>query len=838
METGIGAYDSTVDLDTVSIKGAINTAFNIYDTGTTTISNSVFDGGFSDGIDIYGSDYLPYPQVHITNSRILNFFQYGIVSVRSNTDIVSSMIHDSGLVGVDFYKGSLRVASSSFERNGDVGLWNEIPETVTVDAKNNWWGDVSGPQDLLGNPDGLGDTVTEGVDYMPWLLVDPTLPKVVLSGPSNVVFIPGLEASRLYTQGTFFENQLWEPNRNDDVKKLYLDTGGNSINSGIYTRDIVDEINSLPVGQANIYKGFIASMDKMVTDGIINEWKPLPYDWRFDVNDIVNNGVHLGDTLSYEVSDMETEIENLAKTSKSGKVTIVTHSNGGLVAKALLSKMVADGKGALVDQLIMVAAPQLGTPKSVATMLHGDDDIDSLKGMIFSKENSRGLGENMMGAYNLLPSKEYFNRVTDPVIELDPSLDSVVGFSTLNGLYGNSINTFSAFVDFLEGKRDSRVEPEDSDLDTPNVLKTPLLDRTVATHDGIDNWVPPASLKVVQIAGWGLDTLRGILYTTRQECTGPLTPCEMTSVLDRRPLMTKDGDKSVVIPSATEMPVDTFYVDLQKYDKTILPLVPKQDHSDILEISNLQNLVSTLIQGSSTSTLPTFITMTKPIDTEKGLHVSVHSPVSIDVYDSLGAHTGLVPNPNLNSDLDIAQEQIPNSSYLSFGEGKYVFLNQSDSPYIVKLKGTGIGTFTLETSNTLAGKETDMLSYTDIPVSPLTTATMTIQTATTNNTLSVDVDGDGISDLIVTANQELTPLQFFEMFKKVVSVMNLDTRVKVKLIKFIENTEKLINKKNADKILRVKMKTLARFLNTWQQKENISSDDVTVLMQLIDQLKF
>ncbi len=57
---------------------------------------------------------------------------------------------------------------------------------------------------------------------------------------SNVVFLPGLQGSRLYKQ-QMFENKLWEPNTNSDIEKLYLTDQGESIDSSIYTEDIVDE---------------------------------------------------------------------------------------------------------------------------------------------------------------------------------------------------------------------------------------------------------------------------------------------------------------------------------------------------------------------------------------------------------------------------------------------------------------------------------------------------------------------------------------------------------------------------------------------------------------------
>ena len=78
---------------------------------------------------------------------------------------------------------------------------------------------------------------------------------VVLTGEScvgdcfsNVLFLPGLQASRLYKEknilGAIVEDQLWEPNANSDVEALYLNVDGASKNSGIYTSDIIKETNT------------------------------------------------------------------------------------------------------------------------------------------------------------------------------------------------------------------------------------------------------------------------------------------------------------------------------------------------------------------------------------------------------------------------------------------------------------------------------------------------------------------------------------------------------------------------------------------------------------------
>ena len=47
------------------------------------------------------------------------------------------------------------------------GVWNDGGETL--DAVYNWWGDASGPHHWDINPDGMGDKVSDSVDFEPWL---------------------------------------------------------------------------------------------------------------------------------------------------------------------------------------------------------------------------------------------------------------------------------------------------------------------------------------------------------------------------------------------------------------------------------------------------------------------------------------------------------------------------------------------------------------------------------------------------------------------------------------------------------------------------------------------
>ncbi|MCP5810435.1 hypothetical protein NL321_30250, partial [Klebsiella pneumoniae] len=52
-------------------------------------------------------------------------------------------------------------------------------------------------------------------------------------------------------------------------------------------------------------------------------------------------------------------------------MTIVAHSNGGLVAKALLNQLGGETAKSLVGRVIMIGVPQSGAPADLGAMLVG-----------------------------------------------------------------------------------------------------------------------------------------------------------------------------------------------------------------------------------------------------------------------------------------------------------------------------------------------------------------------------------------------------------------------------------------------------------------------------------
>ena len=555
------------------------------------------------------------------------------------------------------------------------------------------------------------------------------------TGYSNVAFLPGLEASRLYrSDGT----RLWEPEILHDNSQLYMNSDGTSQLSGIYVGDVID--NAYIFNKGNIYKSFMKKMTEMKTDGTIHDWQTFPYDWRYSVDDTVT-------------TSMMTKFRTLAETSDTGKVTIIAHSNGGLVAKELTIKLGSDASK-LTDQMIFVASPQAGTPSAVGAILHGFQQglpFDNWLNNIITPSEARTLANNMPSAYGLLPSANYFTYTDDPIIKFGdfPLL------ANWRAKYGAVIHSGETLKNFMTDQTRETL-PVNEDLKNPWKGNSTLFDNATILHNTLDTWSPPNGVDLTEIAGWGEETLKTIEYyqgtKTGCEDVATLTACNTEPALEYKMQMTIDGDGTVVTSSALWTALSTgvkkYWVDLRKYNienPTLLILGRK--HADILEVPELLSFAKNIIIRDN-NIFPDYISNLSPKGqpTDVRLRFTLHSPLTLDFYDDLGNHTGVSTTTNQ------VEENIPGSRYLTFGEVKYVSIPSTANARLF-MNGYEDGSFTLEVETVTGDTVLSSTSFAGIPNTENTTATMIITAGGEIQNLSpllVDVNGDGILEFTLT----------------------------------------------------------------------------------------
>ena len=555
---------------------------------------------------------------------------------------------------------------------------------------------------------------------------------------SNVLFLPGIEASRLYKPAVFGsnENRLWEPDNDTDVTNLFLDQNGKSVITDIYTRDVMDDA----YGIIGIYGSFLDTLKDLKSSGKIADYSAAAYDWRLSLDDILNGGTVTGSGDSEQISYIDattspyiiSELRRLVASSKSGKVTIVAHSNGGLVAKALLKRL-ADTNDPLlskIDRLIFVAVPQLGTPEAIAADLHGYEQ-DIMLGKLSAHE-ARQFAQNSSPAYNLLPDENYFTYVDTPVVTFDPALSDWIS------KYGPVIHSQELLNNFLTDTY-GRVAAESTDIKTPVTLNAGLLSAADTLHDSLDTWQIPSGIKVTEIAGWGVPTtVSGINYVKEN---GTIEPDMNTTI---------DGDGTVTTPSALwtngDASVDRYWVDLKKYNndywyKNYIDLLPF-DHKSILEVNKLDDFISDIITSNVQSLSSyNYLSTESPPSTEKRLAYSLHSPLTLDFYDDSGNHTGI------STSTGQVEEQIPGTYFAEMGDSKYIFTD-TDIPIHIFMNGYADGTFTFNVDEFQGDTEIASTTFQDIPTTASTKVSLgATGDITTLTAMSIDADGDGETDI-------------------------------------------------------------------------------------------
>ncbi len=168
--------NNTISDNWATWGGGIGCAFrnSVRMEGNEIEGNEARGGWINAGAGIYcvsGSSVL------IANNTITGNFGYGycdgggIYSRGDSVVIVGNTItNNSASPGGGIYTSSfsVKISENNIYGNAHYGLYSSDTSGI-VDADSNWWGDQTGPYHPSLNPGGLGDTVGNWVDFVPWL---------------------------------------------------------------------------------------------------------------------------------------------------------------------------------------------------------------------------------------------------------------------------------------------------------------------------------------------------------------------------------------------------------------------------------------------------------------------------------------------------------------------------------------------------------------------------------------------------------------------------------------------------------------------------------------------
>jgi hypothetical protein len=575
------------------------------------------------------------------------------------------------------------------------------------------------------------------------------------AGASSILFLPGIMGSRLYEESDVCDSEVVEQERwfstsECDHERLSTNFLGDSIND-LYTKPeesaIVDEAFS-----QNLYKSFLSELEDWKDNEIIADYKAVPYDWRLSLEDILQTKSEDGrviydSSIAYYESYLYKTLESLVESSLSGKVMIVTHSNGGLLAKYLLKILELENDPLLdkISHLVLVGVPQVGTPESVVGILHGSEIGPG--GFVLSQETSRFLMGNMAFAHHLLPHEAYFDTVDTPVIEFDTGTST----NAWRNQFGPTITDTETLESFLS-KSSGRTVPDREDLATPAVVDGVLFTYKDLIDSLLSSWSPPEDMKVYQVAGTGLPTPSKIEYFTDRECVSrnPLLLFSCTGYQDKlgyRIVETIDGDQTVVVPSALAMAennqVERWWLDLLSYnDENNLILI--NTHKNILEIDEVIEFVDHINQD--TEGVYSYLSNSEPeIEAEDRLVFQLHSPLDLMVFDGEG---------NIVSS---STSEIEGSIYRRYGELQYISVPAETEGLRVRLVGQAFGSFTLDIEKWSNGSRTESNSFSGIPSGSNTIVSLLAEEDISDFELSVDYDGDGESEGVYLTSGDFVP---------------------------------------------------------------------------------
>jgi|GEM_PF-457927 len=652
-------------------------------------------------------------------------------------------------------------------------------DTGIVQATQNWWGSKDGPAtstvaSLLDPGSSSVSKVAGNVNYIPWLDHDPLEEATSTPCCSNILFLPGIEGTWLYHDeggllgyGTS-TNTLWAPNRNDDVRALFLDKNGSSTDKTIYSGAPIDNVFNL----YHVYSSFERFLDGLVKVGTINDWKSFGYDWRKPIAEVVA-GFEKKATTTESLMDT---VSTLATRSRTGKVTLVAHSNGGLVAEYLVKTLAEQGLSGLIDSVISVAVPYLGTPTAISSILHGEHQSIA-GGLILNASVARQLGQNMSSAYSLLPSSAYYSKVTTPTITFSSTTVSGVNDVSYPQVIHTSLDQ-NAFIDDVAQIRQasSSLALTNDDTSFPIVGNSLLMKAAESLHSILDTFSWPPNINRWNMLGWNNETPRALSYSSKQKCSsffGFDITCSNSLV--HTEYTTQMGDGTVVAPSAaydssgingpTKGVNVTSGVNLAKVISLDLTRESNDagegiSHANILESSSTQAVIKSIILHRSSDSqsgvgsasggldfgvLPA-VSLGEPDYSQEPVRLvmTLEGDAELGVTDVQNHHTGIIPMPFsvttststgvADNVLSAYEEKIPGSHFTlssesgtqSSGSVSRVTVPDSGQSYTVVISGNSFGSVNLSMDRIRGDQNFGHVEYTDIPMSPLSIATTTI----------------------------------------------------------------------------------------------------------------
>ena len=621
--TAIGVWGgSSLEISKGNVKNSYN-GFEIFQNSNLTAKDLSLECDH-DGIDVFVNSVLNLSggnisclndglalfsdtKANINGVKITDALDAGITAF-SNTDInpitvTKSEITDNNY-GFLIFDSAILAQQNSIHDNLTNGAltYPYDPPPTNLDFTNNWWGDKSGPTNSL-NSDGIGDTVSDGISFTPFLKSDPLKPT-----KNPVILIPGVTGTYLIKDyGDKTEiwpnilNALISPFDNYLRDLELLPNGNTNLDFPMKIGDIIRGVSLPLVSDIHIFDNLILELEN---NGGYVEGENLfvfPYDWR------------LSNTKNAEL--LKDKIDEILYSTGAGKVDIVAHSMGGLVTK----RYIAGNGEDKIDKLIFLGTPQLGAPKALKTLMFGDDMGIGIFVFGLNSNTVKTISQNMPSIYELLPSEKYIKD---------------------NGSYvTNALNTNISPISLNYNQTENFMINNGRNIDMFPFARN--------LHDSIDN-LDLSGINAYNFVGCGGKTIGQII--AKQELSWTSSGFNFSNDFD---LNYVNGDETVPLESANKtIGANLYFVDGTSHGALPSAEGVKQDILSILKGETLSNFPN-ILADSSACNIP-------------GKVVSTHSPVELHIYDDTLNHTGPTADGEIENNIPGVQYDIIDGAKFAF----------------------------------------------------------------------------------------------------------------------------------------------------------------------------
>ncbi len=372
---------------------------------------------------------------------------------------------------------------------------------------------------------------------------------------------------------------------------------------------------------------------------------------------------------------LKQKIDDVLLETGNTKVDLIAHSMGGLVAK----KYIVDEGTSTIDKIFFIGTPHLGAPKAYKALMYGDD-MGIRFGFSFLKPAEvKFISQNMPGVFELLPSENYLN--INKYVYDDTIKNDWLNFSETENYMASSGRNIAIF---------------------------PFADNF---HNAIDS-LDLTNLNSYNFSGCGTTKTIGQILTTKK-----------TDTIKDKKIRYVNGDTTVPLISSNIPAKENYYV-------------TGYVHSELPSANGVPQDILSIIQNGSTVADYANISLSSDICQVSGKAISVHSPVSLDVYDENNNHTGV------NSDGNIEYE-INGVSFDEIDGEKFAFLPDGIN-YNIILKGESAGTFDLSIEDVSGTDEiTHEESWLNVPIQGTSSKFQIGIGTSTENFILADEDGNG-----------------------------------------------------------------------------------------------